>query len=51
VVDVVDTTLTNCKVFTQWHAHDVEVALARYKRGNGIPSLSSNDTLVYPTFD
>jgi hypothetical protein len=27
VVDVVIATLTNCGVFTQWHAYDAKVAL------------------------
>jgi hypothetical protein len=43
VVDIVDATLTNCEVFTQWHAHDAKVAPAWYRRANGIPSPSSND--------
>jgi hypothetical protein len=38
VVDVMDATLTNCEVFTWWHAHDAKVALVYYKRTNGIPS-------------
>jgi hypothetical protein len=43
MVDVVNVTLANCKVFTQWHTHDVGVALVRYRKANGIPSPSSND--------
>jgi hypothetical protein len=38
VADDVDTTLANRKVFTQQHAHDIEVASTWYKKANGIPS-------------
>jgi hypothetical protein len=44
VVNVVDVALANCGVFMQWHTHDVEVALMRYKKVNGILSPSNNDT-------
>jgi hypothetical protein len=44
MTDVVDIALANCRVFTQHHAHDAEVASMQYKKANGIPSLSSNDT-------
>jgi hypothetical protein len=44
VANVIDATLANHGVFTQWHAHDAEVALTWYRRANGIPSTSSNDT-------
>jgi hypothetical protein len=44
VTDVVDATFANCGVFTQQHTHDAEVASVQYKRANGIPSPSSNDT-------
>jgi hypothetical protein len=43
VVDVVDTTLTNCGIFTLWYAHDVKVASTWYMRANGILSPSNND--------
>jgi len=34
MVDV-DTTLANCMVFIQWHAHDVKVASAQYRKAMG----------------
>jgi hypothetical protein len=40
----VDTTLTYHEVFTQWYAHDVEVASTQYKKANGIPYPFGNDT-------
>jgi hypothetical protein len=40
MVDAIDVTLANHKVFTWWHAHDAKVALVQYKRANGIPSPS-----------
>jgi hypothetical protein len=43
MADVVDTTLVNCGVFIERHAHDVKVALAWYKGANGIASPSSSD--------
>jgi len=43
VADVVDTTLANRKVFMQWHTHDAEVALVRYKKAHGIPSPFGSD--------
>ncbi len=42
VVDVVDATLTNHRVFTRQHTHDVEVSSTRYMRVNGIPSPSGS---------
>jgi hypothetical protein len=44
VTDVMDITLSNCEVFTQWHTHDAKVSLTQYKMANGIPSLSGSDT-------
>jgi hypothetical protein len=44
MADVVETTLANHGVFMCQHAHDVEVALTRYKKANGIPSPFSSDT-------
>jgi hypothetical protein len=41
VVDVMDTTLANHKIFTQWYAHDAKVTSTWYKSANGIPSPSS----------
>jgi hypothetical protein len=43
VADVMDATLANCGVFTQWHAHDAEVGSTQYKTANGIPSPSDSD--------
>jgi len=48
VVDAMDTSLANCKVFTQWYAHDAEVALAQYMRANGIPS-PFDSAIAYPS--
>jgi hypothetical protein len=36
--NVVDATLTNCRVFMWQYAHDVEVGSTCYKKANGIPS-------------
>jgi hypothetical protein len=44
VVDVMDVTLANCGVFTQWHAPNAGVGSTQYKRANGIPSPSGSDT-------
>jgi hypothetical protein len=44
MVDVVDVALANRGVFTQRHTQDVEVALVRYKKANGITSSSNSDT-------
>jgi hypothetical protein len=44
VVDVVDATLANRGIFTQWYAHDAKVASTWYKYANGIPSPFGNDT-------
>jgi hypothetical protein len=51
MVGAMDATLANCGVFMQWHTHDAKVALAWYKKANGVPSPSNSDILIYPTFD
>jgi len=43
VVDVVEWTIVNCKVFTCQHAHDAKFASTQYKRANGIPSPFNSD--------
>ncbi len=43
MANAMDATLANQGVFMQWHTHNVEVALARCRRANGIPSRSSSD--------
>ncbi len=43
MANVVDVALANYKVFTLWHAHDVEVTSTWYMRANGIPSPSNSD--------
>jgi hypothetical protein len=43
VVDVMEATLANHKVFTRWHAQAVEVTSTQYKKANGIPSPPSSD--------
>jgi hypothetical protein len=44
MVDDVDTTLANHKVFMRHHAYDVEVASTWDKRANQIPSPFGSDT-------
>jgi hypothetical protein len=44
VVDVMDATLANRRVFIRWHTHDAKVALVQYKRANGVPSPFNSDT-------
>jgi len=44
VVDIVEEALANRRVFTCRHAHGVKVASMQYKKDNGIPSSSINDT-------
>jgi hypothetical protein len=44
MANVMDATLANHGAFTHRHAQDVEVILTQYKKTNGIPSPSSNDT-------
>jgi hypothetical protein len=44
VIDVMDATLGNWRVFTQQHAQDAKVSLARYKKANGNPSPSNINT-------
>ncbi len=46
MVNVMDATLANYRVFTRRHAHDAKVALTRYKRANGIPSHFGSDTNI-----
>jgi hypothetical protein len=43
VVDVMDATIANCRLFMQWHTHDAKVALAQYMKANGIPSPPGSD--------
>jgi hypothetical protein len=50
VTNVVDLTLANCKVFTQQHPHDAEVASTWYKKAYGIPSPSNNDTITHRSY-
>jgi len=45
MLDVVDVALAIHGVFTGLCAHNAEVALTEYRRANGIPSPSSNDTI------
>jgi hypothetical protein len=44
MANVMDATLANHGAFSHQHAQDVEVILTQYKKTNGIPSPSSNDT-------
>jgi hypothetical protein len=44
MADTMDAALGNYGVFMQQYTHDAEVALAWYKKANGIPSPSSSDT-------
>ncbi len=44
MVDVMEVALADRGVFMCWHAKDAEVALTWYRKGNGIPSPSNNDT-------
>jgi hypothetical protein len=44
VVDIKDVTLVNYEIFMQQHTHDAKVASVQYRRVNGIPSPSNNDT-------
>jgi hypothetical protein len=44
VVDVMDVTLANCRIFMWQHAHDAEVTPMQYRRANGIPSPFNSDT-------
>jgi len=43
VVDIVEETLANHRVFTHRHTQGVEVASMQYKKDNGIPSSSISD--------
>jgi len=43
MINVVNITLANRKVFMQRHANDPKVASTWYKRANGIPSPFGND--------
>ncbi len=51
MVDAMDTSLVNHKVFTQWYAHDAEVSSTQYMRANGIPSPSSNAIVYFSLFN
>jgi hypothetical protein len=44
MTNVVQTSVPNRRVFTHQLAQDAHVVVAQYKRANGIPSPSNNDT-------